>query len=205
MSSIWPVPLHTGKNVVTATDDRGHSDTATIYFYGKDGLPELPLSPLPIRDLASSNPDNPARFMDMPVQAQWPLYYDLDSTADNSWNTLPPELENASWIALRRVTKPDPEPSPTRRSKPPAAPGPNQATTVTFTTARPVKVYVMATKQEAPPTFAGTSFREVPSAATLWRDNALQLVPAQLYVHEAAAGEKIHVALGDRDAVILLK
>ena len=36
----WPVPLRTGKNVVTATDDRGHSDTATIYFYGKDGLPE---------------------------------------------------------------------------------------------------------------------------------------------------------------------
>ena len=63
----------------------------------------------------------------------------------------------------------------------------------------------MATKLEAPPAFAGTAFREVPSAATVWRDNALQLVPAQLYVHDAAAGEKISLALGDRDAVILLK
>ena len=152
--------------MVTATDDRGHSDTATIYFYGQNGLPEFKPGPLPIRDLASSNPDNPAHFMDMPVQAQWPLYSDLDSTADNSWNTLPPELENASWIALRRVTKPDPEPAPTRRSKPPAPPGPNQATTVSFTTTRPVNVYVMATKQEAPPATADSSFREVPSAAT---------------------------------------
>ena len=201
----WPVPLRTGKNVVLATDDQGHRDTATIYYYGKDTPPETPPAALPIRDLASSNPDNPAHFMDMPVQAQWPIYYDLDSTADNSWNTLPPELENASWIALRRVTKPDPAPAPTHRNPTPAAPGPNQATTVTFTTARPVKVYVMATKLDAPPTFAGTAFREVPSAATAWRDNALQLVPAQLYVHEAAAGEKISLALGDRDAVILLK
>ena len=201
----WPVPLRTGRNVVTATDDQGHGDTATIYFYGQGGAPELPPAAPPIRDLASSNPVNPAYYMDMPVHAQWPIYYDLDSTADNSWNDLPPELANASWIALRRVTKPDPEPPVTRRSKPPAAPGPNQATTVSFTTARPVKVYIMATKLEAPPAFAGTSFREVPSAATLWRDNSLLLVPAQLYVHEAAAGEKIHVTLGDRDAVILLK
>ena len=201
----WPVALRTGKNVVTATDDRGHSDTATIYYYGKDASPETPPAALPIRDLASSNPDNPAHYMDMPVQAQWPIYSDLDSTADNSWNTLPPELENASWIALRRVTKPDHDLAPTRRGQTPAAPGPNQATTVSFTTARPVKVYVMATKLEAPPAFAGTSFREVPSAATVWRDNALQLVPAQLYVHDAAAGEKISLTLGDRDAVILLK
>ena len=101
----WPVPLRTGKNVVTATDERGHTDTATIYYYGKDAAPETPPAALPIRDLASSNPDNPARFMDMPVQAQWPIYSDLDSTADNSWNALPPEVENATWIALRRVTK----------------------------------------------------------------------------------------------------
>ena len=201
----WPVALRTGKNVVVATDDRGHRDTATIYYYGKDAPPETPPAALPIRNLASSNPANPVYYMDMPVQAQWPIYYDLDSTADNSWNTLPPELENASWIALRRVTKPDHDPAPARRGQTPAAPGPNQATTVSFTTTRPVKVYVMATKLEAPPAFAGTSFREVPSAATVWRDNALQLVPAQLYVHEAATGERINITLGDRDAVVMIK
>ena len=83
----WPVPLITGKNTVTATDDKGNSDSATIYYYGDPTAPVPADATLPIANLASSNANNPAYFMDMPVHAQWPLYYDLDSTADNSWNT----------------------------------------------------------------------------------------------------------------------
>jgi len=184
----WPVPLHTGKNVVTASDDDGHSDTATIYFCGEDGLPSLPTADPPISDLASSNEKNPAHYMDMPIQAQWPIYYDLDSTADNTWNTLPPEVEGSTWIALRRVTKPD------------------QATDVSFTATKPAKIYVMATKMDTPPAFvSGGDFKEVTSGNHLWRDNALLLVPAQLFVHEAQPGEKIHLSLGERDAVVLIK
>ncbi len=184
----WPVALHTGKNVVTASDDQGHSDTATIYFYGDKGLPELPGARLPISDLTSSNAKNPAHYMDMPVQAQWPIYYDLDSTADNSWNTIPPDVEGAAWIALRRVTKPD------------------QATDLSFTVTKPAKIYVMATKMDAPPAFAsGGQFKEVSPSTCLWRDNALLLVPAQIFVHEAVAGEKISLPLGDRDAIVLIK
>ncbi len=199
----WPVPLRTGKNVVTATDDGGHSDTATIYFYGNNGLPELPHAPLPISNLASSNPANPAHYMDMPVQAQWPIYSDLDSTADNSWDTLPREVEGASWIALRRVTKPDKADPSAKPSKTPAVP--DQSTNLSFTATKPENIYVVATKGNTPPAFAGAQFKEVPSAAGLWRDNALQLVPMQLFVHQAAAGEKINLALGDRDAVVLIK
>jgi beta-galactosidase len=184
----WPVALRTGKNLVTATDDQGHSDTATIYFYGANGSPELPASGLPISGLASSNPDNPAYYMDMPVQAQWPFYYDLDSTADNSWNTIPADLEGATWIALRRVTKP------------------GEATDLSFTMTRAAKIYVMASKMNTTPAFADSGqFKQVSPENVLWRDNAMLLVPAQLYVHEAAAGEKIDIPLGDRDAVVLFK
>ena len=66
----WPVPLHTGKNEVTATDEQGHSDTATTYFYGDNGLPEIPDAQIPITALKSSNSENPAHFMNMPVRAQ---------------------------------------------------------------------------------------------------------------------------------------
>jgi hypothetical protein len=31
------------------------------------------------------------------------------------------------------------------------------------------------------------------------------LVPAQLYVHQAAAEEKINLPLGDRDAIVMIK
>ena len=71
---------------------------------------------------------------------------------------------------------------------------------------RPGKVYIMATRKEGPPEFVGGGgFTEVPIGNFVWRDNALILVPAQLYVHQAAAGEKVSVNLGDRDAVVLIK
>ncbi len=59
---------------------------------------------------------------------------------------------------------------------------------------------------DAPPAFATSGqFKEVsPGATTLWRNNDLLLVPAQLYVHAAAAGEKISLTLGDRDAIVMI-
>ena len=183
----WPVALRTGKNEVVATDDKGHSDTATIYYEGTGGAPEATDS-LPISELASSNPQNAAFYMNMPVQAQWPFYYDLDSTADNSWSNLPPELEGAGWIALRRVSKPE------------------MATDVSFTVAKAGKVYVVATKSDTEPAFVTSGqFKEVATAPFQWRDNTNILYAAKLYVHEAATGEKLKVSLGDRDAVVLFK
>jgi beta-galactosidase len=202
----WPVALKPGKNTVTATDDKGNSDSATIYYYGDPTAPVPADATLPITNLASSNVNNPAYFMDMPVHAQWPIYYDLDSTADNSWNTIPPELVNATWIALRRVSKPDPVVVAAKPSRKPAAPEPDESTNLSFTMTRPGKVYIMATRKAGPPAFAdGGAFKEVPIGNFVWRDNALMLVPAQLYVHQAATGEKISVSLGDRDAVVLIK
>jgi beta-galactosidase len=187
----WPVRLHTGKNTVSVTDGLGHSDSATFYFYGANGLPES-LSPSPlIKDLTSSNARNAAYFMDMPPHEQWPIYYDLDGTADNSWNRLPPVLQGARWIALRRVTKPD------------------AATAVQFTLRRQATVYVATTEGQADNKFVeslqSAKFAAVSKGEFTWRNNDLILVPARLYARRAAAGERISILLGETDAVVLVK
>jgi beta-galactosidase len=184
----WPVSLHTGKNVVTATDDRGHSDTATIYFYGEKGLPAWPVAAPLLKDLTSSNPTNSAYYMDLPVQAQWPVYYDLDSTADNSMDLIPDTVQGATWLALRRVTKP------------------GQATDVSFTLTRPATISVLCTKQDsAPAALTSAHFSEVNIGPLRWRGNDLILVPAQLYARHFSAGERVNLSLGDRDALVLFK
>jgi len=185
----WPVPLHTGKNTVVATDSLGHRDEATIYFYGPNGLPELAALNSPLKSLTSSNAANPAYLIDAPIHPQWPIYSDLDATADNSWNRLPAAIEGARWIALRRVTKT------------------GQATTLSFTLAHSATVYVAET---AAPDGPGPAWlTEAKFAAIgepfLWRDNAIQLVPARLYTRKAAAGETISLKLGDQDAIVLVK
>jgi beta-galactosidase len=184
----WKTSLHTGKNTATVSDGAGHSDSAVIYFYGTNGLPELPVTDPLVADLQTSNPDNKARFMDMPVQPQWPVYYDLDSTADNSFDTLPSAVEGAKWIALRRVTKA------------------GQETDLTFKLARPATVFVMATRRTEPPSYlTDAGFKEVSSPDLVWRDNRLMFVSAQLFSRRVAAGEVVHLAQPDRDEIVLLK
>lgn len=184
----WPASLQTGKNRVVATDDQGNSDAATIYFYGPQGLPEIPDSAPLLKDLTSSNTDNPAYFMDLPVQPQWPVYDDFDSTADNSLDVIPDAIQGATWLALRRVTKT------------------GEATDVSFTLTRPATVFVLCTKQDAPPAFVTSAhFNEVNAGPIHWRGDDLILVPAQLYSRPVAAGESVKISLGDRDAMILFK
>jgi beta-galactosidase len=183
----WKTPLHTGKNTATVSDGKGHDDSAVIYFYGTNGLPKLPANPL-VTDLQTSNPTNRAYFMDMPVQAQWPVYYDLDSTADDSFAELPGEIAGAKWIALRRVTKA------------------GQETDLSFKLARPATLFVMATRSNQAPAFlTDAGFKEVSSSGLVWRDNNLMLVPAQLFSRAAAAGEAVHIPPPDRDIIVLLK
>ena len=60
-------------------------------------------------------------------------------------------------------------------------------------TQRAVSHALMATKTDTPPAcVSGGDFKEVPGNY-LWRDDELLLVPAQLLVHEAKPGEKIHL------------
>ena len=130
----WKVPLRTGKNFIIATDSKGNRDAATIYFEGAGGLPELPDRGPLITGLASSNAANPAYYMDMPVQPQWPFYYDFDNSGDNSLDLLPSEIRGASWIALHRVTKP------------------GEGTELSFSVSRSANVYILCTAKAEPPT-----------------------------------------------------
>jgi hypothetical protein len=184
----WPVPLRTGKNDVSVDDGQGHTDAAVIYFYGSGGAP-IPTGgsqPL-VTDLKSSNPANPAYYMDMPVHPQWPIYYDLDTTADNSFDQLPEAVEGATWIAQRRVTKA------------------GQETGLSFTVTRPATVFIMCTATAHSPEFSAAGFSPVESSPLVWRDNALMLVPAELFSRKVAAGDRISIPQADRDLIVMLK
>jgi beta-galactosidase len=181
----WKVPLQKGKNFVAASDGLGHSDLATIYFYGADGLPAKPDSNPLIMGLTSSNPANACYFMDTPVQAQWPVYYDFNSEADNSLDSLPAPVAGAYWLALRRFTLP------------------GQGTTIGFTAARPATIFMICDKSAGPA--ADGSFRTVATPPFQWRRNDTLLNDAQLLARHVNANEKVSITLGDRDALLLLK
>jgi beta-galactosidase len=184
----WPVPLRTGKNVVRATDSNGQTDSEIVYFYGSNGVPELPDTAVVIKDLTSSNPNNQAYYMDMPVHAQWPVYYDFDGYADNTLDQIPQSLEGASWLALRRVTRL------------------GQTTRVSFTATKPITVYVIATKEDTEPSaLISAGFAKVDIPEFQWRGNDLILVDAELYSEKLSAGASLSIPLGDRDAMVLFK
>ena len=91
-------------------------------------LSELPIANARLKELISSNAQNSAYYIDEVVRAQWPLETDLDSTADNAWDTIPDALHWAAWIALRRMTKAE------------------NATVLNLSLTRPMKVYLASTR-----------------------------------------------------------
>jgi beta-galactosidase len=183
----WPAPLRTGKNDVLVADEHGNSDSAVIYFYGAGGEPEVASSTPLLKELKTSSAANIAYYMDMPVQPQWPIYYDLDTTADNSFDELPDAVKGATWIAIRRPTKE------------------GQEAALTFTLARAATVLIMASKADAPPPFVSSGFEPVAGGNLVWRDNNLMLVPAELFSHSFAAGATVHLPEPDRDQIIMFK
>lgn len=185
----WPVQMATGKNVATVTDDHGNTDSAILYFYGNGGTPAIPVDNPLITNITTSNKNNMAYALDLAPQAQWPVYYDVDSTADNTFDQLPPEVTSSSkMIATRRLTKS------------------GEQTDLGFTVTRPANVYVMATGTPGGgvPGFLGSSFQEIVHPDLSWRDDANFLVSAQLFIHSATAGESIHLGTVDRDAVVFV-
>jgi beta-galactosidase len=184
----WPAALRTGRNVVQVSDEAGHADSAVLYFYGKGGAPEVLAGKPLVTGLKTSNPKNQAYYMDMPVRAQWPFYYDLDSTADNSFDALPEAVRGATWITTRRLTQK------------------GQESSLEFTLTRAAKVYVMCAKSEKAPAFlAKAGLTEILSPNLVWRGKDVILVSAQLFMRSASAGETIRLEQADRDAVVLLK
>ena len=129
-----------------------------------------------LQSLTSSNPFNPAYFLDTPAQPEWPVYDDFDGTGDNTFHLLPDQLLGASRIVTGRTSK--------------AA----NLTTLSFTIApdaTPVDVFLLRTltliAAPLPSGFTDTGVRGT------WRDNAENLVPYVLYRRTAAPGEIVTV------------
>jgi beta-galactosidase len=178
----WPVALRPGRNEVRVEDEEGLADTAVVYFqHGETGQGAL------VRDLRSSNPRSPAHFLDLPVQAQWPFYFELDSTADNTFDRLPEALQDARFITTPRLSKP------------------GHRTDLSFTLARDADVFVMATDgSPAVQAAARAGFADI-GAAARWRDNDMRLVPARVLRRAGRAGEGIRLPGTTADYVVLLK
>ena len=180
----WPAPLRPGRNDVTVTDGAGHADSAALYF-APPGTAAAEDPAALVQDVRSSNPRSPAWFIDQPVRAQWPFYWELDGSADNTFDTLPRELDGARWIATRRLSKPD------------------ARTDLSFRVAAPANVFVMITRgQPLPAGLVRSGFRDT-GVTGLWRDNEMRRLPYALYRRTARAGERVTVRAVAADYVVL--
>ena len=178
----WDNALSPGRNVVTVSDNAGHSDTSVLYAeHGEEnGL---------VRDLKSSNPSSPAYFIAASVQPEMPFYDNFDGAGDNTFHAVPALLEGAEWITF---------------SRPATA---SAQTTLSFTLAPnsgQTDVFLMRTQASPGPVLVPAGWTETGVSGT-WRDNALNLVPYALYRRTFAAGEAVSVPPIAADYVVLVK
>jgi hypothetical protein len=198
----WKAPLSPGKNTVEVRDARGNSQSMVIYQKADDlPVPEDSL----VVDLKSSNPGNPALFIDRPIEAQGPFYYDVDGSSDNTFDALPKELEGACWIATKRLSDEA-----------------NQ-TDLAFTVTKPATVCVMYSTGTFPlhtldkpdnavmnaaaalkRDLARDGFADTGIAGT-WRRHSLWLADFGLMSREVKAGETVQIPGQTLDYVVLVK
>ncbi len=181
----WPTPLRPGRNEIVARDAAGREDRALVYSApGGAAWPEE--EGALIRGLRSSNPANPAYFVDMPIREQWPFHYELDSTADNTFDRLPGELQGASWIATQRLSKPE------------------RRTELSFEAAAPLRAFVMRSPGGGASALEAAGFARRPLTGE-WRDDQLRLVPFETWSREASLGDRVRIPAETRDYVVLVK
>jgi beta-galactosidase len=182
----WQSALRPGKNDVRVTDEAGNQDSAVVY-YAPAGAPPPADPAAAVQDLRSSNPRNPAYHVDQEVREQWPFYYEFDGTADNTFDRLPRELAAATWIATRRLSKPE------------------NRTDLTFTARRPLDVFLVGTDGPALRRGAEAASMKAAGLAGRWRDDDLHLVPWSAFTRKAAAGERVRVPGFTADYVVLVR
>jgi hypothetical protein len=155
--------------------------------------------------LESSNPDNPAVFIDRPVESQGPFYYDVDGSSDNTFDVLPKQVEGAAWIATRRMSD----------SK--------MKTDLSFRLNGDAMVYVLHSTGTFPNITlrkpneqiqkAAAALAEALSAAgfqdtkvkTIWRGHDLVLADCGLWSRSCEAGQTVTIPGQTLDYVILIK
>jgi beta-galactosidase len=175
-----------GRNTVVALDGSGNADTAILYYTGI--APAAPADTSEqIANLTSGSAGNPAYFMNMPVQSQWPVYYQCDGNADNTFDTIPALLAGARWIATRRQSL-----DPAKLS-------------FTIKNAAGAHVYVMLTRQTAAPAWIASAGFAPAGIAGKWRNNDMNLVDYEVYGKSFPAGASVEVGGTAIDFAVLVK
>jgi len=202
----WKTPLAPGRNVVEVRDGQGHNDSMIVYQSASPGVP-APASDL-VQDLRSSNAANPAIHIDRPVEAQAPVYTDVDGSSDNTFDLLPPELTGATWIATRRLSTPDLKTDLSFRLNPASSGATVYVLLSTGThpiiTLKPDDEATAAAATALQKSLAAAGFKPV-STPVVWRDHDLNRSDAVLWSRPAALGETISLPGETLDYVVLLK
>jgi hypothetical protein len=198
----WKTPLKPGRNVIELSDGRGHGDRMIIYQKATGESDPTAL----VRDLRSSNAENPAVFIDRPVESQGPVYTDVDGSSDNTFDILPNEVEGASWIATRRLSDPKLKTDLEFRINPSAK---GATVFVLFSTG----AYPTVTLKQPDPAIASAAdaLRKSLAAAgfkargtqAVWRDHQLNRACAELWSREVKPGEKLNLPGQTLDYVIM--
>ena len=149
-----------------------------------------------------------ACFIDRPVEAQGPVYTDVDGSSDNTFDLLPGLVECACWIATRRMSDPKLK-TDLEFQISPAAKG--ASVFVLFSTGE----YPTVTLKRPDPAIAGAAaaLRESLTAAGfkatgtdgVWRDHMLNRAQAALWSRELAPGEKLKLPGETLDYVVMVR
>lgn len=186
---IWNAPLHSGMNELVVRDDDGHSESIAIYFAGAGGLPPVATRTSLVRSLASSNAGNPAYFFDRAIEPDFPVFHDLDGTADETWAEIPPILAGARPIVTGRTS------------------AKGHATDLSFAidpSSSGADVFVVASVGAVPAFVDASGFVDVGVDAR-WRDAEMDLVACRIFRRRLAAGESIALAAANVDYAVLVK
>ncbi len=177
---LWDSVLSRGRNDVVASDGAGTADSAVLYYEGSDA-PNAPADSSEfITNLTSGNAGNAAYFVNVPVHAQWPVYYQCDGNADNTFDTIPSVLQTACIISTKRQSDS------------------SQTSALSFKIGASLKnsadVYVLCTQQSSiPPWISAAGFVNT-GITGQWRDNALNLVGYQLFKKTCSPGASVSLA-----------
>ena len=181
--------LSKGKNIVVAADGAGNADTAILYYTGT--APSAPADNSEyITNLASSNANDPAYFINIPLQAQWPVYYQCDGNADNTFDSIPGALTNARWIATKRQSD--------------AASTANLSFTINTVPTAGADVFIMFTGQPSVPAWITAAGFTNTAITGMWRDNALNRVVYQLFKKTYTPGSTVSLGSSAIDFVVLV-
>ncbi|MBW8782777.1 MAG: DUF2020 domain-containing protein [Verrucomicrobia bacterium] len=203
----WKTPLAPGRNVIAISDGHGHDDQMIVYQQS-GGTPPPAAPDALVQDLRSSNPANPAVFIDRAIEAQGPVYTDVDGSSDNTFDLLPAVIDGASWIATRRLSDPALKTNLGFRLNP-ASKGATvfvlfSTGTHPVITLKPQEPAVAAAAEAFARSLTAAGFKPTDSK-TIWRDHGLNRTDAALWSRPLAPGEALSLPGETLDYVVLLK